>query len=158
MSLTLHGDGVLFVTFRTRRVHRIQKLSFPIMSCTNNSADRASIYVNIENIQKNADPDGFFAVELNAGNAGHLAIRGRHNRARLVGDDAIGITEEPHEKRREQYRKHCPERTGEPADEHSSGEHYRAVVVAVAHHEILELYCRQTRTRQNCAAGTTHTR
>src|ERR1700688_999907 len=60
-SVALDGDDVLLILFRGVGAHGVQKFSLLIMHVADYAGNGRTIYVHIEDVEKNADPqEGFF--------------------------------------------------------------------------------------------------
>ena len=76
LPIAFHRDRVLFVQFGRGRIHGVEIFSLLIMNFPDHAGQRGTIYVDVENIEKDADPGTRNSVQQNGRNVGNFAIRG----------------------------------------------------------------------------------
>src|SRR6185437_14307925 len=117
VAVVLQPHGVLLVALGASRVHGIQELSGLVSGVANHAVSGRAIHVNIENVQKYADPREFLSIESSRTHSCDLSIGGRHNETCLRRNYPLRVTKKPHEECGQEHRNNGPPWTGEPAHE-----------------------------------------
>jgi len=73
-------------------------------------------------------------LKRGSADAGHLAIGGRDQQVGSVWHGAFGIAKEPEEKKRQQDRRHGPQRGSKPRHQRGSAKERKRVIIGVANH------------------------
>src|SRR4029078_5860638 len=129
--VTFNGHGIMLIQIRRGLAHGVHELALLIFHVGNCAGDWRAVYVNVEHVEKNADPRALTSIHRSRRNAGHFSVGGRNYCAGRVWKHPCRIAEKPQKEQRKQKSRHCPERRGEPANENSSCGEKERVIVAV---------------------------
>src|SRR5882672_5875516 len=134
LIIALHRNRILFVEFGGGRVHGVEVFSFLITHVAYYTRQWRTVHVNIEYVEKNADPGAPDAIYQDRRYIRNFAVGGRYDRPRRIGNDPLRIAEKPQEENREQTGGQTPQWPRQPPHQHGNSNQRQSVIVAVSNH------------------------